>query len=104
MVLDENGEIRYGESPTIRGLYATKTDSACVVQDWCERLIDDRWDGKDRKVILPDNCGSVELKTSDVQDGVWCMVIFHVSSIPDFTLLVATVEYCDNNNYRTPWP
>ena len=102
MVLDESGKIRYGESSTIQGLYAAKADNADDTRKWCETLIDDEWDGKDHKVNLPDDCGSVELKTSDVSDGVWCMVVFRVRDIPDFTLLVATPEYCDNNNYRTP--
>jgi hypothetical protein len=104
MVLDENGEIRYGESPTIPGLYAAKADNADEARQGCERLINDEWDGKDRKVTLPDNCGFVKLETSDVPDGVWCRVVFNVRNIPDFTLLVATPEYCDNNNYRTPRP
>lgn len=102
IVLDENGEILYGESSTIPGLYAAKADHADEARELCEKLINEGWDGKDRKVTLPDNCGTVELKTSDVPDGVWCRVVFNVRDIPDFTLLVATPEYCDNNNYRTP--
>ena len=104
MVLDESGKIRYSESSTIRGLYAARADNADDTREWCEILIGDEWDGKDHKVDLPDDCGTVELKTSDVPDGVWCWVVFHVRDIPDFTLLVATLEYCDNNNYRTPSP
>lgn len=104
MVLDENGEILYGESSTIQGLYAAKTDNADETREWCEQLINDKWDGKDRKVTLPDNCGFVELKTSDIPDGVWCRVVFNVRGLPDFTLLLATSEYCDNENYKTPRP
>lgn len=101
MVLNEKGEIRFGESSTIPGLYAAIADHADDTREWCEKLINDEWDGKDRKIVLPDDCGTVELKTSDVPDGVWCRVVFNVRDIPGFTLLVATPEYCDNNNYRT---
>ena len=102
IVLDGNGEILFGESTDVQGLYAASTENENEARNWCEMLINDKWDGKDRKVTLPDNCGTIELRTSDVEEGIWCMVIFNVRDIPDFTLLVASPEYCDNNNFITP--
>lgn len=98
MVLDENGEILFGKSPAVPGLYAAIADNAGVARQWCEELIIGKWDGKDRKVTLSDDLGFVELKTSDVPEGVWCRVVFNVSGIPHFTLLLATSEYCENTN------
>lgn len=47
------------------------------------------------------NYGFVELKTSDMPDGVWRKAVFNVRDIPDFTLLVVIPKYCDNK-FRTP--
>lgn len=94
-ILDDKGEIVYPESST-KGVYilpAAPGKAHC----YTEAILDDEWNGESKTYTLADNKGSIKIAKAP-KEGVFVSLSFDVSSIPAFTLEIASEEYYQNDN------
>lgn len=77
-------------------------DSKEAAHKLCERFISDQWDGKQRTVELPDNCGNVALAPA-TDESIFCTVSFtglKSCDYPVFSIIIAPEEYLLGENFE----
>ena len=75
-------------------------DSKEAAHGVCEKFILDQWDGKQRTVKLPDNCGRISL-TPGSDESIFYTVSFNALKNfkePDMTVVIVPEEYMDGDN------
>lgn len=75
-------------------------DSKEAAHGVCEQFILDQWDGKQRTVKLPDNCGRISL-TPGSDESIFYTVSFNALKNfkePDMTVVIVPEEYMDGDN------
>lgn len=94
-VLDDKGEIIYLESST-PGVYILPAVSG-KAHRYTEAILDDNWNGETQTYKLADNKGSIRIANAP-KEGVFVSLVFDVSTIPTFTLEIASEEYFKSDN------
>lgn len=94
-VLDDKGEIIYLESST-PGVYILPAVSG-KAHRYTEAILDDKWNGETQTYKLADNQGSIRIASAP-KEGVFVSLVFDVSTIPTFTLEIASEEYFKSDN------
>lgn len=94
-VLNSNGEIAFAQSSTA-GVYLLPASDKVDASECCEVILNDKWDGKETQYYLDDK--NYVCVTPSPKDGVYVGMDFYISSIPHFTLEIATMEYCKSEN------
>lgn len=94
-ILDDDGKIVYPESST-QGVYILPAASE-KAHRYTEAILDDKWNGESQTYKLADNKGSIKIAKAP-KEGVFVSLSFDVSTIPAFTLEIASEEYYKNDN------
>lgn len=94
-ILGDDGEIVYPESST-NGVYILPAASE-KAHSYTEAILDDKWNGENQTYKLADNKGTIKIANAP-KEGVFVSLSFDVSSIPAFTLEIASEEYYQNDN------
>lgn len=100
-VLNSNGDIDFYSSADNSGVYLIPVRDDEEAIGLAKTLsCSQSWDGTDKTVELGDGYGTVRLMPGN-KEGVFTSVVMNVKGIPFFTLELATLEYCQNENGST---
>lgn len=94
-LLDDDGKIVYSES-SIQGVYILPAASENT-HLLTEAILDDEWNGESQTYRLADDKGFIKISNAP-KEGVFVSLSFDVSTIPPFTLEIASEEYYQNDN------
>ncbi len=94
-VLDKDGNVVYPESTT-KGIYLLPTVSENA-HKYTETIINDKWNGESLRYVLADGKGYINIENAP-KEGVFVSLNFAVAGIPQFTLEIASEEYCSSEN------
>lgn len=94
-LLDDEGKIVYFESST-QGVYILPiaSENAHLLT---EAILDDAWNGASQTYKLVDDKGFIKIAKAP-KEGVYVTLSFDVSTIPPFTLEIASEEYFQSDN------
>ena len=82
------------------GTFTISNEKVNLLHGVCEKFILDQWDGKQRTVKLPDNCGRISL-TPGSDESIFYTVSFNALKNfkePDMTVVIVPEEYMDGDN------
>lgn len=98
LLCDKDGNIDLPRMAGTTNVYVVPAASEANAQDLVSHLIrEEEWAGENKVVTLGGNYGRITIEDAEIE-GVFYKLSVQVEGIEPFVLMVATREYCENEN------